>query len=299
MHIHFVVEGRWIKYQISQWFVSECNKAAADKHIFTMGHQKIENADVYVYNCFNHFMIHEKSENAKDICYVTHFHKHSFEEHIRDGGVSKEKLMQADGWIHMCKRYYNYMAKQGFPKEKMAVIPWGIDMELFNPRIRIGIFQNGEVEGKGLYFLRQFCELFKDIEYFEFLFVGKGWEPVLEVLNRKGIKYENILDATYLTDFPGLMKSVDYVLIPSLWEGGPMAYLDALACGKPVIAANVGFIPDIGGYYSIFEPGHMQQFLGIMYGLVGPVRNRLEHVKRCSWKKIAPLFIETIEKLVS
>jgi len=264
-----------------------------------MGHQKIENADVYVYNCFNHFMIHEKSENAKDICYVTHFHKHSFEEHIRDGGVSKEKLMQADGWIHMCKRYYIYMAKQGFPKEKMAVIPWGIDMELFNPRIRIGIFQNGEVEGKGLYFLRQFCELFKDIEYFEFLFVGKGWEPVLEVLNRKGIKYENILDATYLTDFPGLMKSVDYVLIPSLWEGGPMAYLDALACGKPVIAANVGFIPDIGGYYSIFEPGHMQQFLGIMYGLVGPVRNRLEHVKRCSWKKIAPLFIETIEKLVS
>ena len=300
MRVHFVTEGTWIKYQISKWFVAECNEAAKDKHIFTRSHAKLPGADVYVYMCFNTFAVHPKSEKAKDICYVTHLHKHCFEEHVRDGGITKEKLLEADGWINMCQRYYDYLVKQGFPEERMAVIPWGIKTSLFNPKIKIGIFQNGEVEGKGTFFLKEFCEKFNDLNYFEFTFVGKGWESVISVLEERGVKYcdlTNANDITYMNDFPLLVKLNDYVLVPSLWEGGPMGYLDALASGKPVIAADVGFIKDIGGYYTLFEPGNVNQLIDIFRGLIGPTKARLDCVKRCDWSTIAPKFIAEVERI--
>ncbi|MGK3919397.1 glycosyltransferase, partial [Enterococcus faecium] len=37
---------------------------------------------------------------------------------------------------------------------------------------------------------------------------------------------------------------MDYILVPSLYEGGPMSAIEALACGTPIIAPDVGWIPD-------------------------------------------------------
>ncbi len=42
-------------------------------------------------------------------------------------------------------------------------------------------------------------------------------------------------------DMPAFYADVDYLLILSDNEGGPMPVLEALACGKPVIAPNVGW----------------------------------------------------------
>lgn len=39
--------------------------------------------------------------------------------------------------------------------------------------------------------------------------------------------------------------TIDYLLVPSLYEGGPMTALEALACGKPLIAPEVGFISEL------------------------------------------------------
>src|SRR5437870_1631550 len=42
-------------------------------------------------------------------------------------------------------------------------------------------------------------------------------------------------------------QRLDYVLIPSLVEGGPMSLLEGLSMGKPVIAPeNVGMVPEFG-----------------------------------------------------
>ena len=46
-------------------------------------------------------------------------------------------------------------------------------------------------------------------------------------------------------DIPAILKSLDSLVIPSLWEGLPIVLLEALVSGTPVIATRVGGIPDV------------------------------------------------------
>lgn len=47
------------------------------------------------------------------------------------------------------------------------------------------------------------------------------------------------------TDVPRLVAAMDMFLMPSRWEGLPIALLEAMASAKPVICTRVGGIPDV------------------------------------------------------
>jgi glycosyltransferase involved in cell wall biosynthesis len=46
-------------------------------------------------------------------------------------------------------------------------------------------------------------------------------------------------------DIPEILAAVDILVMPSRWEGLPMALLEGMAMGKAVIASPVGGIPDV------------------------------------------------------
>lgn len=92
----------------------------------------------------------------------------------------------------------------------------------------------------------------------------------LVIAGKKGWMFENIFkkvqdlalsDKVIFTDFineedkPALIKGAKVFVIPSFWEGFGLDALSAMAVGTPVIASNVGSLPEVtGGAAALFDP---------------------------------------------
>jgi len=55
-------------------------------------------------------------------------------------------------------------------------------------------------------------------------------------------------------DVPDLLRAADAVVVPSRWEGQPLAVQEALQAGLPVVATAVGGIPDLVGDAALLVP---------------------------------------------
>lgn len=67
----------------------------------------------------------------------------------------------------------------------------------------------------------------------------------------------------FIEDTWGYMKTIDIFLFPSRWEGFGYVIIEAMACGKPVVAFNVSSNPELikdgfNGY--LIEPGNNRDF---------------------------------------
>ena len=75
-----------------------------------------------------------------------------------------------------------------------------------------------------------------------------GFWHLYSTLKRQ-IAAAGISDRVILTGFrndtKNILRSLNIFVMSSLYEGIPMALLEALALGKPVIATNVGGIPEV------------------------------------------------------
>ena len=77
-----------------------------------------------------------------------------------------------------------------------------------------------------------------------FLLIGDG--PMLGKLKKRCEEYgidKQVIFTGVRTDIPQFLALMDIFVLPSLTEGMPMALLEAMAAGRPIIATNVGDIP--------------------------------------------------------
>lgn len=78
---------------------------------------------------------------------------------------------------------------------------------------------------------------------FDTLYIyGEG--PLRESLNRRESS-PNIFFKGRTNEVAKSLRECDYFLITSDWEGLPLALLEAAACGLPIVASNVGNVPEI------------------------------------------------------
>lgn len=78
-----------------------------------------------------------------------------------------------------------------------------------------------------------------------FLFVGSGQEmgPLKRLARGLGINEHVVFTGAY-PDADRIMELCDIIVLPSLNEGLPLTMLEAMAVGKPVVAARVGGVPE-------------------------------------------------------
>ena len=121
-------------------------------------------------------------------------------------------------------------------------------------------------ERKGIDILiRAFNEVKKSISDSTLFIAGSGEEES----NLKNLvkKLDLESDIKFLGFVKGdkkfsLIKSANILVLPSVWESLPIAVLEGMACGKPIIASNVGGIPylvDEGVNGFLVRPGEVKE----------------------------------------
>ena len=154
----------------------------------------------------------------------------------------------------------DYLGAGGFPRDKLVVIPNGVDVERFGPRDpafkrRLGLRADTPLvttigrlhEQKGMhYFLRAAASVRHSRPDCHFLVVGHG--PLEDELRRLAAEFHIADHVTFLgfcDDVPAVLAATDVFVLPSLWEGMPNAVLEAMAAGVPVVATRVEGTVDI------------------------------------------------------
>lgn len=155
------------------------------------------------------------------------------------------------------------------PKNKIVLIHNGIDpykldflsndeakFKLFEKLSRYSgkIFQTNTIIGtvanlystKGLKYLIEAAEHFKNNEGLIFVVIGDGKERVMleNMIREKGLT-KNFFILGQIPDAHKLMPAFDIFVLPSVKEGFPWAIIEAMAAKIPVIATRVGAIPEI------------------------------------------------------
>jgi glycosyltransferase involved in cell wall biosynthesis len=99
------------------------------------------------------------------------------------------------------------------------------------------------------------------------------------------------------------MAAADLVTLPSYMEGCPNVVLESLACGRPVVATNVGGIPEImSDECGRLVPARDSDALALALASVLDRTwdaNAISAQRGRSWNMVAAELLEIFESLVS
>jgi glycosyltransferase involved in cell wall biosynthesis len=177
-------------------------------------------------------------------------------------------LLRCNGFLSISSAITNELKGEGIPEHKIREITNGIDLRKFLPvasgrkaslRQKMGmteksyfVYSGRLAKGKGLeYLLRVWACLIKENKNIHLLLVGSGQGYAMAIDDKlKNYVLVNGLDKS--VTFTGIVHNVsdylqaaDFFVLPSQSEGMPLTLLEAMACGLPCIATDVGGIKDL------------------------------------------------------
>jgi teichuronic acid biosynthesis glycosyltransferase TuaC len=152
--------------------------------------------------------------------------------------------------------------KLGIDENKVTVIPNGYDPKIFNIsdkekcRTKLGIPQNKKillfvgnlVDIKGVnYLIEAMAKIIKQEKDVLLIIIGEGDRKEKLKLLSKSYTLENYIvfvGSQKHTNIPLWFNACDLFVLPSVSEGFGIVLIEAAACGKPIVASNVGGIPE-------------------------------------------------------
>jgi glycosyltransferase involved in cell wall biosynthesis len=178
----------------------------------------------------------------------------------RIGRLNRLLTPLTDAFVGVAGPHGKYLAEdEGFPADRVHVIPNGVDTERFKPRPRdpaiieklglpgdakiVGLVAVLRPEKNHELFLRAAAIVRNEIPKVRFVLVGNG--PQREALERLTAEL-GLVDVVHFlgarSDVPELLPQLDVFALTSKIEASPVSILEAQACGVPVVATRVGSI---------------------------------------------------------
>jgi len=178
--------------------------------------------------------------------------------------IISSTLKKADKVIAVSFGLKNRLMQIGIPEDKIEVLLNGVNTELFRPLEqaecrdkfklpldqKIILFIGNLVPVKGLEYLIEAFALFlnETKDNISLILVGDG--PLKQKLTLKTKEFNIEKNVQFMGkqpygDIPYWINACDIFCLPSISEGCPNVVIEALSCGKPVVATNVGGIPEL------------------------------------------------------
>jgi glycosyltransferase involved in cell wall biosynthesis len=248
-------------------------------------------------------------------------------ERLNDLVVGKETLKEADKIIAVSNATKNYVLSLGAKPNKVTVLHNGVDLKRFKPmpekreemRRKLGIPQGSIVVltvrrlvyKNGIDTLIESANLAVKMNFkIVFLAVGKGpdFNNVQVRIKQLGIERNFKLTGFVKDeDLPLYYNTADLFVLPSKsGEGLPLVALEAMACGLPVVATNVGGIREImnNKYGKLVPPNNADLLANAIIEFAGmdfssrksELRAMVE--QKFSWDANVERLIEIYEELI-
>lgn len=184
------------------------------------------------------------------------------EEHRR-GRIIQETLHNADGLVAVSSNIQNRLLTLGMERDRIAVIPRGIDASVFHPfnrgsaRSTLGLHPDQLVVfGCGRLVAVKDWPLFLDAcavlserkQNLVAAIAGTGeLQPQLQqLIERHGLtQHVRLLGDCDPKQLAAWYQAATCTLLTSVSEGIPNVLLESLACGTPFVATRVGGVPEI------------------------------------------------------
>ena len=248
-------------------------------------------------------------------------------ERLNDLAVGKETLKEADKIIAVSNATKNYVLSLGAKPNKVTVLHNGVDLKRFKPmpekrgemRRKLGIPQGSIVVltvrrlvyKNGIDTLIESANIaIKKNSKIVFLAVGKGPDFNNVQVRIKQLGIEGNFKLTGFVkdeDLPLYYNAADLFVLPSKsGEGLPLVALEAMACGLPVVATNVGGIREImnNEYGKLVPPNNADLLANAIIEFAGmdfssrksELRAMVE--QKFSWDANVERLIEIYEELI-
>lgn len=140
----------------------------------------------------------------------------------------------------------------GVPPARMRIVPVGVDVEQFRPpaqpRVpgRVVSIMSADVPLKGMAVLVDALAALPREAWSELIVVGTPGEATEKRLAQAGL-VDRVRFRSGISDdeLAALIGSAQVQVIPSLYEGFSIPAVEAMACGTPVVASDVGALPEL------------------------------------------------------
>jgi teichuronic acid biosynthesis glycosyltransferase TuaC len=183
-----------------------------------------------------------------------------------------------------------------------------------SPEEKVVLFVGNLKSVKGLQvLLKAFCRVVKQVPKARLILVGDG--PLRSLLKRQARELDLEEKVTFVgrrphDEIPLWLNSSDVVVLPSLSEGFGGVVLEAMGCGKPVVATDVAGASEIvqhrktGYLVKPKDVDGLAQYLTILLkdesGLIEDMGERAYVVSgNYTWKQNAAQVIEVYRRLLS
>jgi len=236
-----------------------------------------------------------------------------------------EALQGADRVVAVSDALEKTLLSLGVPAQKIRTIYNGIDQGLFSPRSRREAREKLRLPQEGTVLLcianlkpekgvDKLLDAFMSIPsgqranfYLYYLGVGFLEASLQDQIAKAGMeKQVQLLGVRPHAEVPWWIAASDLVCLPSLNEGRPNAVIEALSCGRPVVATRVGGVPELirseeqGVLVSPGDPGALRE--GILEALSRAwderkIRSSVEPLG--SWEESATRILSLFEEIIS